>query len=38
VQVQLISDRIIDYARSCMNNAMRVSPFESMTRTLQPKH
>lgn len=27
-QVQLISDRIIEYARACMNNARRISPFE----------
>ncbi|KAH9966658.1 protein serine/threonine phosphatase 2C [Russula dissimulans] len=27
-QVQIISDRIIEYARACMNNARRTSPFE----------
>ena len=28
-QVQTMADRIVDYARSCMNNMTRVSPFES---------
>ncbi|VDB82957.1 unnamed protein product [Peniophora sp. CBMAI 1063] len=27
-QVQTMADRIVDYARSCMNNMSRVSPFE----------
>ncbi|KAG6909723.1 hypothetical protein DXG01_015925 [Tephrocybe rancida] len=27
-QVQLIADRLVDYARHCMGNAARVSPFE----------
>ena len=30
-QVKLISDRIIEYARACMNNQRRTSPFESET-------
>ncbi|KAI0320103.1 phosphatase 2C-like domain-containing protein [Amylostereum chailletii] len=28
VQVQAMANRIVDYARSCMNNMSRVSPFE----------
>jgi hypothetical protein len=34
-QVQLISDRIIEYARACMYNEKRTSPFESKTRSFQ---
>ncbi|KAG6832409.1 hypothetical protein H0H92_002677 [Tricholoma furcatifolium] len=33
-QVQLIADRLIDYASLCMKNEARVSPFESMSKTL----
>lgn len=28
-QVQAMADRIVDYARQCMANRRRVSPFES---------
>ena len=28
-QVQAMADRIVDYARKCMKNKTRVSPFES---------
>lgn len=33
-QVNLISDRIIEYARACMYNERRTSPFESKTKRL----
>ena len=29
VQIQAMADRIVDYARQCMANKQRVSPFES---------
>jgi hypothetical protein len=32
-QVKLISDRIIEYARACMFNGRRTSPFESKMRS-----
>lgn len=28
-QVQVMADRMVDYARQCMSNRRRVSPFES---------
>lgn len=33
--MELVSDRIIEYARGCMYNEKRASPFQSKTRSFQ---